>query len=247
LATASTIAEFFHGPKFPYTESTMRQFGPLLFLSNPHVQTILGSLLQGHARPARGRTRLVALPDGDRIVLHETPPRVQCGPERIALLVHGLGGSHRSPSVERLAHRLSGTGWRVFRMDLRGAGAGVKLARRIYTGACSDDVRAAVASLSDAYPSAAIGVVGISLGGNICLKYAGKPAELDRFIDLQKSVGTPAGRGKSYSALALILAEQKKHAEARAAFRNADAQYKMINDEYMRRWIAEQIAELPKE
>lgn len=77
--------------------------------------------------------------------------------------------------------------------------------------------------------------------------HSGTPAELDGLIEIQESVGTPAGRGKTYSALALILVEQKKHAEARAAFLNADAQYKTINDDYMRRWIAEQIAGLPKE
>lgn len=74
---------------------------------------------------------------------------------------------------------------------------------------------------------------------------SGKPSDLERMLEIQQTVGTPAGRGKSYSALALILAEQKKHAEARAAFRKADAQYKALNDENMRRWIAEQIAALP--
>jgi hypothetical protein len=77
--------------------------------------------------------------------------------------------------------------------------------------------------------------------------HSGQPAELERYLDLLKSVGTPTGRGKTYSALGLILAEQKKHAEARAAFRNADAQYKTINDDDMRRWVAEQTAGLPTE
>lgn len=77
--------------------------------------------------------------------------------------------------------------------------------------------------------------------------HSGRPAELERYLNVLKSVGPPAGRGQTYSALGLVLAEQKKHAEARAAFRNADAQYKTINDDDMRRWIAEQIADLPKE
>jgi predicted alpha/beta-fold hydrolase len=60
------------------------------------------------------------------------------------------------------------------RMDLRGAGAGVRLARRFYNAACSGDVGAVVANLIEAYPGSPIAVVGFSLGGNIVLKYAGE-------------------------------------------------------------------------
>ncbi len=177
----------------------MRLFEPLPFLSNPHVQTILGNLLKGQARPPRSGKLLVPLADGDKIVLLETPPRLRKmseperqatitqtlawrsgsdtlrnGAERIALLLHGLGGCHRSPYMERMAHRLSGLGWRVFRMELRGAGAGIKLARRLYNAACSDDVRAVVEFLATAFPAAPLAVIGFSLGGNIALKYGGE-------------------------------------------------------------------------
>jgi predicted alpha/beta-fold hydrolase len=152
----------------------MRLFQPLPFLSNPHVQTILGNLLKGQARPPRSGTLLVPLPDGDKIVLFETPPRRRIGAERIALLLHGLGGCRRSPYMERMTHRLSGLGWRVLRMELRGAGAGIKLARRLYNAACSDDVRAVVEFLATAFPAVPLAVVGYSLGGNIALKYAGE-------------------------------------------------------------------------
>jgi len=149
-------------------------FQPLPFLSNPHVQTILGNLLVGRARPRRSGKRLVPLPDGDKIVLFETPPRRSDGQERIALLLHGLGGCHRSAYMERMAHRLSGLGWRVFRMELRAAGAGIKLARRLYNAACSDDVRAVVEYLATAFPTVPLAVAGYSLGGSIALKYAGE-------------------------------------------------------------------------
>jgi hypothetical protein len=138
------------------------------------VQTILGNLLKGQPRPGRSGTLIVPLPDGDRIVLFETPPRVDVGAERIALLLHGLGGCHRSSYMERMAHRLSVLGWRVVRMELRGAGVGIKLARRLYTAACSDDVRAVVDFLATAFPAVPLAVVGFSLGGNIALKYAGE-------------------------------------------------------------------------
>jgi predicted alpha/beta-fold hydrolase len=92
----------------------------------------------------------------------------------MALLVHGLGGSHRSAYVDRMTQRLSELGWRVFRMDLRGAGASVRFARRLYNAACSDDVRAVVHYLTKAFPGSPLALIGFSLGGNIVLKFAGE-------------------------------------------------------------------------
>jgi uncharacterized protein len=151
-------------------------FRPLPLLSNPHVQTILGSFLSGTRGPGRTRKWLVPLPDGDRIVLHETLPRSAGSTEPIALLVHGLGGSHRSPYMTRLTHRLKGVGWRVFCMDLRAAGVGIRFARRFYNAACSHDVQVVTEHLAARFPGRPIAIIGFSLGGNIVLKYVGETA-----------------------------------------------------------------------
>src|SRR5262245_15371115 len=101
----------------------MRPFRPLPFLGNPHVQTVLGNLLPAPAVAWPSRLRLVALPEGDRLVVHEnTPARWQPG-RPIALLVHGLGGSHHSAYMRRLANGFLHRSVRVGRLDLRGAGA----------------------------------------------------------------------------------------------------------------------------
>ncbi|MSQ97477.1 MAG: alpha/beta fold hydrolase [Gemmataceae bacterium] len=156
----------------------MLSFRPLPLLGNPHVQTILGNYLNGERRNLGGMRRVVALPDGDRIALSETPPHARHAHQPIALLVHGLGGCHRSANMVRVTTRLSDLGWRVVRMDLRGAGAGVRLARRYYNAACSDDIRVVIEHLAAAYPESPIAVVGFSLGGNIVLKLAGEGADL---------------------------------------------------------------------
>ncbi len=157
----------------------MNPFNPLPLLGNPHVQTILGNLLTGVPHPSRSKRSAVALPDGDRIALHETPPRraTRNNHAPIALLVHGLGGSHRSAYMLRTTQRLSGLGWRVVRMDLRGAGVGIRLARRFYNAACTADLHAVIEYLLNAFPDAQLSVVAFSLGGNIALKYAGEYAD----------------------------------------------------------------------
>ena len=151
-------------------------FRPLPLLGNPHVQTILGHLLPGARPRLPARERQVLLPDGDRLVLHDLTPSGWVPGGRIALLVHGLAGSHRSGTVRRLAAALLPQGLRVVCMDLRGAGRGAGLSRRTYTGACSDDVRAALAAVHQWEPASPLALVGFSLGGNIALKLAGEAA-----------------------------------------------------------------------
>jgi predicted alpha/beta-fold hydrolase len=156
------------------TSARDRNFRPLPFLSNPHVQTILGHVLAWPRDRLPTWQHTVRLPDGDALVLHETASAAARAESPIVLLVHGLGGCHQSNYMRRVLARLTAAGLRVARLDLRGAGAGVALARRRYNAACSHDVLAAVADLHARYPHAPVAVAGFSLGGNIVLKMAGE-------------------------------------------------------------------------
>jgi predicted alpha/beta-fold hydrolase len=163
------------------------EFRPLPFLGNPHVQTVLGTFWRGTALPFTATVRLAPLPDGDRLALHDSVPAGWRPGGRIAVLVHGLGGSHGSRYMERLTGLLLPHGVRVVRLDLRGVGRGEALARRTYHGGCSDDVRAAAAEIHRWSPSSALVLIGMSLGGNIVLKLAGEAAAdpvpgLDRVV-----------------------------------------------------------------
>jgi predicted alpha/beta-fold hydrolase len=149
-------------------------FSPLPLLGNAHVQTLLGSLLPGPGLAHPTQEHQVDLPDGDRLMLHDSVPDSWKPGDRITLLVHGLGGSHRSRHIQRLARELLPAGLRVVRVDLRGCGRGLPLARRCYHGGCSDDVRAALATIQSWSPTSPVILVGVSLGGNIVLKLAGE-------------------------------------------------------------------------
>jgi predicted alpha/beta-fold hydrolase len=152
------------------------EFRPLPFLRNPHVQTVLAALVPRPNCPLPDERRIVHLPDGDALVLHNnTPPGWNAG-DPLALLVHGLSGSHASVHIRRLAALLLSHRVRVVRMDLRGAGAGLSLARRIYHAGRSDDVRAALEEVHTWSPTSPLLVLGLSLGGALALKMAGEAA-----------------------------------------------------------------------
>ena len=79
-------------------------FQPIPFLGNPHVQTLLGNVvLTGPDFPYRSLPRRIDLGDGDSLVAHDSVPNSWVPGDPIAVLVHGLGGSHLSPPIQRMA------------------------------------------------------------------------------------------------------------------------------------------------
>ena len=93
----------------------------------------------------------------------------------IAVLVHGLGGTHASPPVLRLSWRLLARRSAEWCGSTCAAGPGLPLARGFYHGGRSDDVRAALDEVYRWSPSIApAGPAGVSLGGTIVLKMAGE-------------------------------------------------------------------------
>ncbi len=153
------------------------EFRPLPLLSNPHVQTLLGNLLNGRHRFDADREHILRLPDGDALVLHDAvPPGWQVGGP-VVVLVHGLTGSHASPHLVRTGSVLYGKGLRVVRIDMRGAGKSLPLSRGCYHGGRSEDIRAALEEVHCLAPGSPISLVGVSLGGNLVLKLAGEAAE----------------------------------------------------------------------
>jgi predicted alpha/beta-fold hydrolase len=153
------------------------EFRPLPFLRNPHVQTVLGVLMPGADCPLPDERRIVRLPDGDALMLHNnTPPGWKRG-DPLALLVHGLSGSHASAHVRRMSALLLAHRVRVARLDLRGAGHGLTLARRFYHAGRSDDIRAALEEMHTWSPASPLLLLGVSLGGALALKMAAEAAD----------------------------------------------------------------------
>ena len=149
-------------------------FRPHPLLRGGHAQTLAGVYLPAERFAYRARQHVATLPDGDRIVLHDDCPDGWQAGNRVALLIHGLSGCHQSGYMVRVAARLEEQGVRTFRMDLRGCGAGVGLARQPYHSGRSEDAAAALEKIAEICPGSPAALVGFSLGGNIALKLLGE-------------------------------------------------------------------------
>ncbi len=148
-------------------------FRPHPLIRGGHAQTILGHYLPGVRLRAKSTAHHVGLADGDQIVLHESRPTC-ASVGKVVILVHGLGGCHQSGYMLRCAEKLTDRGARVFRMDLRGCGAGLRLAKYPVHAGRSDDIAAVLAYVMETCPSTPVYLVGFSMGANMALKLAGE-------------------------------------------------------------------------
>lgn len=187
-------------------------FVPPWWLSGGHRQTVAAAYWFGDLAMYQAVPRKVELDDGDIVVVHDDCPESWRPGDRVALLMHGLSGSHQSPLLVRLTTKLTGQGIRVFRWDLRGCGAGVGLARFPYHAGRSDDLNKVIRNILTWCSSAGtvaeryLSLFGVSLSGNILLKYLGEdPDRVPRQVCQAISVNPPIDLLHSVSALGGLL------------------------------------------
>ena len=152
-------------------------YRPHPLLKSGHLQTVFGAMVTGKLPPYSAEQMLVPLSDGESMVVHQEvggPPQIDAP---LTILIHGLGGDHSSPYLRRIAARLAKKTKRVWRVDLRGCGAGLEHAYRPAHAGTSADLAAVVAKAQQLFPQAEITIAAFSLGGNILLKMLGELAE----------------------------------------------------------------------
>jgi predicted alpha/beta-fold hydrolase len=159
----------------------MRPFVPRRFLSNGHLQTILGIFLPRNYSLPEPESQLIEVEKatsarGASFVLchcHWQPAEVRT--ERLTMvIVHGLEGSSSSPYVLGNSARALAAGCNVIRMNMRSCGAGEHLSPSIYHAGRSEDVAMVMAELARTHLVRRFALVGYSMGGNLVLKLAGE-------------------------------------------------------------------------
>jgi predicted alpha/beta-fold hydrolase len=145
------------------------EFKPAWWLKNRHWQTMWPSLFRTRLQLPLSNERL-ELSDGDFLDLAWMPDHAG----DLCLILHGLEGtlqSHYSTGLIQAAHD---AGLHAVYMHLRGcSGEPNRLPRRYHSGDTSD-LRYVLELLRQRYPDKRIHAVGVSLGGNILLKYLGE-------------------------------------------------------------------------
>ncbi|HEY6253179.1 MAG TPA: alpha/beta fold hydrolase [Candidatus Angelobacter sp.] len=160
----------------------LEEFAPRRFLSNGHLQTVVGNFLRRHNRLPEPEERLFQVEENVQILCHcHWQPQHQS--RSTVLIVHGLEGSSLSRYVIGTGSKAWDAGMNVLRMNMRTCGGTEHLSHTLYHSGLSSDVGLVVRTLIEQERLRRFGLVGYSMGGNLVLKLAGEwgnsaPAEL---------------------------------------------------------------------
>ncbi|HAV61151.1 MAG TPA: alpha/beta hydrolase [Verrucomicrobiales bacterium] len=168
------------------------------WLPGGHAQT-LGPRLLRRAPPVNYRRERIATPDGDFLDLDWS----KCGGARVVVILHGLEGCSRSRYVLGFVHALNGAGWDCVVLNFRGCGGELNRACRLYHSGETDDLHSVVGHVLAQSDVVEVALLGVSLGGNVLLKYLGEQGDgIDRHIGRAMALSVPCDLASSAAQLA---------------------------------------------
>lgn len=168
----------------PHIAIEIEPFEPTWNMRNPHTQTILGAMLRGQAGITFRRERF-ELPDGDFVDLDfvdvdgYTWETLGDG-KPIVIMLHGLEGNARSGPACGIYRYLAERGVRCVGMNLRSCSGVINRTAQLYHAGATGDLGLVHQELRRRFPDVPMGIVAISLGANILLKYLGENGEAMR-------------------------------------------------------------------
>jgi predicted alpha/beta-fold hydrolase len=147
-------------------------FQPAWWLKNEHAQTIYPTIMF-HEKTLISCYERLELPDGDFIDLAWSTSGLS-NDAPLVVLLHGLGGNVHSAYVSELLKAFNQAGFRGVLMHFRGASGEPNRLPRGYHSGDTRDLAYVMACLQQREPSTKKAVVGVSLGGNVLLKWLGE-------------------------------------------------------------------------
>ena len=120
------------------------------------------------------RRERVATLDGDFVDLDWTDPPAPGSSAPILLVLHGLEGSARSHYMGGLLHGARRRGWRGVALNFRSCSGEPNRLPRFYHSGDTGDLDEVIALLAARHAGTPLGAVGVSLGGNVLLKWLGE-------------------------------------------------------------------------
>lgn len=161
------------------------------WLPGAHAQTIWPALAAPRPRVQFVRS-VWHSPDGDTIdvdfVAHASSARAA----PLLVLFHGLEGSSRSHYAAALTDAARRRGWRAAVVHFRGCGGTPNRQPRAYHSGDSDEADWVLRRMRDEHaPHTTLFAVGVSLGGNVLLKWLGERGTQAEFVHAAAAVSPP--------------------------------------------------------
>jgi uncharacterized protein len=145
-------------------------YSPAWWIPGGHLQTLWGKLFRRQPAAPTVLERWET-PDDDFLELHRLS--APAGAPRI-LLLHGLEGTVRSHYAQGLLNEAARRGWGADLLIFRSCGSEPNRTRRFYHSGETTDTAFVLDRISREHPSSPLAMAGVSLGGNVLLKFLGE-------------------------------------------------------------------------
>ena len=162
------------------------RYRPAWWLPGGHLQTLWGKFGRRRAHVETLR-ELIHAPDGDQLELHHLEGAA--GAPHVVLL-HGLEGSRTSHYVDGMLSQAAARKWSATLLLFRGCGESPNNARRFYHSGETTDLELAVDTLRRR-TSVPMFVAGVSLGGNVLLKWLGEGSDHAKAMRAAAAISVP--------------------------------------------------------
>jgi predicted alpha/beta-fold hydrolase len=152
-------------------------YHPAWWVPGAHLQTLWGRIFRRRLR-APTRVERWETPDDDFLDVHriDRPADAPPGTPHV-LLLHGLEGGIHSHYATGLLDEMADRGWGADLLIWRSCGEEPNRAPRFYHSGETGDLRFVLGRIIEEHPDAPIVIAGISLGGNVLLKYLGETGD----------------------------------------------------------------------
>jgi hypothetical protein len=171
------------------------KFKPAWWLPGPHLPTIWGKL--GRVRAlAHDRLERLDTPDGDHLTLVRMGT-ISAGVPHL-LVLHGLEAKITAKYAHGMLDEARKAGWSGDMMMFRSCDGELNSARRFYHSGETTDLDFVVRTLIARHPGLRLVMCGVSLGGNVLLKWLGEqgsdlPSQVERAAAISVPFDLEAG------------------------------------------------------
>lgn len=148
-------------------------YSPAWWIPGSHLQTLWGKLFRRQL-PAPTTLERWDTPDRDFLEMH----RLSAEPSAPRLLLlHGLEGSIASHYAQGLLNEAARRKWGADLLIFRSCGSEPNRTRRFYHSGETGDLELVLKRVVTEFPNAPLALAGVSLGGNVLLKFLGERGE----------------------------------------------------------------------
>ncbi|WP_209401561.1 YheT family hydrolase [Pseudozobellia sp. WGM2] len=164
------------------------EYRPPLYFRQGHISTIYSGLFRKVANLTQERER-IELPDGDFLDLDWSYSKNKS--QKVAILLHGLEGNGQRPYITGSAKTFNANNIDSCAVNFRGCSGETNRLFRSYHSGATEDLDAVVKHIISLSTYDEIYIKGVSLGGNLALKFAGEDRQIPEQVKAIIGISVP--------------------------------------------------------